>query len=218
MKEVFSLKITIDVLKDRLKLISELESAAVACTFEADGQTINLNENVYIALSTVDSFLPFKLSDAEYEELDETATVWKETLFPDNDQVFVIPLNTPITGDIGILIKLNLYREPDMILTTDDLAKRLQKVDYIKNAWIICDVGNPEEYINYSYDVGVYFKLTHEIEDEELSKIRKEIYTILLILFGNRRGDHFIEFLAADETEIEYKWMTKTLEEMTLIL
>lgn len=209
------MKITLDIIKSRLRMIRDIESACIYCKFEADGKTINLNETIAIFFSVEYFSTNEKEKEANEIKYEEIAKTWKEAIFGKKTNVIVGVLDFYINEDIGNCKKINLIREPDLIVTKEDLAERLRDIGGIDEAWVICEAGNSEEYINYEYDMGIYFKLSDDVEEEN---VMRQIREKLFILFGSRGKLYEVVCLDKDEMNIRYKCLDRSLEEMTKIL
>lgn len=212
------MKIILDSIISRLRLILNIETAAIYCEFEEDGITIRQDKDILIIFSISTMFyISEKDKEEEIKRYKNIADEWKSAIFGKESNARVYMVDHYINSDFGEFKKLNLLREPDMIIKKEDLADRFTDIGGIKEAWIVCEAGDPEEYINYEYDMGIYIKLdngTNSIEDEK----RKKIYNTLLILFESTKTIHDIVYLEENIQEIQYKWKEFKLEEITTIL
>ncbi len=212
------IKITLDSIKSRLRLISDIETAAIACKLEEDGMTIRQDQNIVIAFSISTRYYISKDEEKNIvKRYAKIAADWKNTIFGKDSDAHVFMLDSPIHSDTGKFKKLSLLREPNMIITKEDLGQRFADIGGIKEAWIVCVAGDPEEYINYRYDMGIYIKLVDE-ETYKRERKHKDLWTTLHLLFESTSMIHDLVYLEDDVTEIEYKWMNLKLEDMTRIL
>lgn len=210
------MKITLNSVKSRLRMIANIDTAAIACELEEDGKTINIKKDVFIVFSVSSS--PHFLEKEKQEILNKyegIARTWKEAIFGKSSNVKVWVIDACIHKDFGKFKKINLHLEPDMIITKKDLAERFRDIGGIIGAWIICEAGNSEEYINYRYDMGIYAKLDEGVDEGHMySRIRESLF----LLFGGEGTIFELRFLENDETNIRYKWLDLSLEDMTKIL
>lgn len=212
------MKITLESIISRLRLISNIETAAIACEFEEDGMTIRQDKDIIIIFSISIMFnITKKDKEQDIKRYGEIADEWKNAIFGKENNAYVFMVDYFINSDFGKFKKLNLLREPNMIIKKEDLADRFIDIGGIKEAWIVCEAGDSEEYINYKYDMGIYIKLdngTNIVEDKK----HKRIYNTLLLLFKSTKNIHEVVYLEANTQEIQYKWKELKLEEMTKIL
>lgn len=208
------MQITLESIKLRLRMIADIETAAIACELYEDGRTINMNKDIFIIFSVSTMLYSFE-REKEMIKYEGIAKVWKEAIFGKNSNVDVKVIDTSINEDLGRLKKISLLLEPDMIITKEDLAERFIDIGGINEAWIICEAGGSEEYINYNYDMGIYLKLNDDVDEDSTYR---EIREKLLLLFGTSKTIYELIFLEKDETNISYKWLDLDLEDMTKIL
>lgn len=210
------MKVTLDSIKSRLRMIVDIETASIACELEEDGRTIKLDKDIFIAFSP-SRWLYF--NEKEKEEVinryKNIAKEWTEAIFGQDSKVKILVLDIPLTENFGQFKVINLDREPDIIITKEDLAERFKDIGGIKEAWIICEKGDSEKYINYEYDMGIYMKLECGVDED--SKY-KEIKNKLFLLFGGNGNIFELGFLENNKKNIRYKWLELELDEMTKII
>lgn len=131
------MKITLDVIKSRLKMMPNIETAAIYCELEEDGMTIKQDERIVIVFSISTMFyISKKEKEEDIKRYEDLANKWKNAIFGKDSDAEVFMIDSPIYSDFEEFKKLNLLSEPDMIITKEDLAKRFIDIGEIKEAWI----------------------------------------------------------------------------------